>query len=62
MVLNAQGFLQMDMSNLSNSQQAEVINQQAKMQTLLSDQSAQNAAQNFNATSQNQVTQFFESL
>jgi len=29
---------------------------------LLSDQSAQNAAQNFNATSQNQVTQFFESL
>jgi hypothetical protein len=62
MVLNAQGFLQMDMSNLTNAQQTEVINQQAKMQTLLSDQAAQNAAQNFNATSQNQVNQFFESL
>ena len=50
MVLNAQGFLQMDMSNLTNSQQTEVVNQQAKMQSLLSDQAAQNAAQNFNAT------------
>ena len=62
MVLHAQGFLQMDMSNLTNAQQTEVINQQAKMQTLLSDQAAQNAAQNFNATSQNQVNQFFETL
>jgi hypothetical protein len=61
-VVNAQSFLQMDLANLSNAQQAAVINQQSRVQTLLSDQAAQNAAKQFNATSQNQVNQFYDNL
>ena len=47
----------MDMSNLTNRQQASMANAQMKQQKLLSDQSATNAARNFNAQSQNQVDQ-----
>ena len=61
-VVNAQSYLQMDMANLSNTQQASMQNLHAKQQTLLSDNAARNAALQFNATSQNQVNQFYDSL
>jgi len=61
-VVNAQSYLQMDMANLSNTQQANLQNLHANQQTLLSDNAARNAALQFNATSQNQVNQFYDSI
>jgi len=61
-ITNAQSFLQMDMSNLSNDQQARMLTAQQAQQRLLSDQSFQNAAKQFGATSENQTNQFFASL
>jgi hypothetical protein len=61
-VQNAQSFLQVDMANLSNQQQTELFKAQQRMQSLFTDQAAENAARQFNATSQNQVDQFFASL
>lgn len=59
---NANAFLQMDLTNLSNKQQSAVINAQMLHQTLLSDQAATNAAKQFNAASENQVTMFMAEL
>ena len=61
-VINAQAYLQMDMANLSNSQQANLQNLHTEQQILLSDQAARNASLQFNATSQNQVNQFYDNL
>jgi len=61
-VQNAQSFLQMDMANLSNRQQAEMFGAQQQIQSLFTDQAAENASRQFNATSQNQVDQFFANL
>ena len=61
-VVNAQAYLQMDMTNLSNQQQSNLQNLQARQQTLLTDNAARNAALQFNATSQNQVNQFYDTL
>ena len=61
-VTNTAAYLQMDMSNLSNNQQANLQNLAARQATLFTDQSAQNAAAQFNATSQNQVEEFFTNL
>ena len=61
-VVNAQAYLQMDMANLSNQQQSNLQNLQARQQTLLTDNAARNAALQFNATSQNQVNQFYDTL
>ena len=59
---NANNFLEMDLANLSNEQQTELFRYQQRVQGLLSDQSAENAAKNFNAASENQVGQFFADL
>ena len=61
-VSNAQAYLQMDMTNLSNRQQTVLQNQQLRQAQLFSDQAAANAAAQFNATSQNQVDQFYSNL
>ncbi len=61
-VNNAQNFLQMDMANLSNQQQTELFKAQQRTQSMFTDQAAQNAARQFNATSQNQVDEFFANL
>ena len=61
-VLNAQSYLQMDMANLSNNQQASLQNLATRQAQLFSDQAASNAAAQFNATSQNQVDEFFTGL
>ena len=59
---NANNYFQMDMANLSNKQQASLQNLNVRQSFLLSDQAASNAARQFNATSQNQVDQFYSSL
>ena len=61
-VENAKAFLQVDMANLSNQQQTGMFNMQQLTQSILTDQAALNAARQFNATSQNQVDQFFANL
>ena len=61
-VMNAQTFLQRDMANLNNKQQTEIFKTQQRIQSLFNDQAAENAASQFNATSQNQVDQFFAQL
>jgi len=59
---NAKAFLAMDMQNLNNEQQASILKSQQIQQRLLSNQAAENAALQFNATSQNQVNQFMTSI
>jgi hypothetical protein len=59
---NARNFLQMDMANLSNDQQAFVLDQQLQQQRLLSDQSAANAAKQFNAASENDINKFMSNM
>ena len=61
-VQNAQAFLQMDMANLSNEQQMNMFKAQERVNALMSDTAAENAAKQFNAASQNQTDQFFASL
>lgn len=61
-ITNASNFLQMDMANLNNEQQAVMFDQQSKQQKLLSDQAAENAARQFNAASQTDVDKFMSSL
>jgi hypothetical protein len=61
-ILNAQQYFQMDMANLTNTQQSNLQNVQLRQQKLLSDQSAINAARQFNAESQSQTDQFFNNL
>jgi hypothetical protein len=52
----------MDMANLSNRQQTDLFKAQQRIQSLFTDQAAENAARQFNASSQNQVDQFFANL
>ena len=61
-VMNAQTFLQRDMANLNNQQQTTMFKAQQRVQSLFTDQAAENAARQFNAASQNQVDQFFANL
>jgi len=61
-VQNSQNFLQVDMANLSNRQQTDLFKTQQRIQGLFTDQAAENAAQQFNASSQNQTDQFFANL
>ena len=57
--MNAQAFLQMDMQNLNNQQQANVLRAQQQQQRLLSNQAATNAARQFNAQSENQTQSIY---
>lgn len=61
-IQHAQAFLAMDMANLNNQQQANVLKAQQLQQRLLSNQSAANAALQFNATNEQQTNQFMASL
>jgi len=61
-IQNAQAFLGMDMANLSNQQTANVLQAQQENQRILSNQSATNAAAQFNSASENQTRQFMASL
>lgn len=59
---DSQALVAMDLQNLNNRQQAALVNSQQKSQFLLSNQAADNAAKNFNASSINQSNQFFANL
>lgn len=59
---NAQSFLTMDLQNLSNDQQTALFKSQSIIQSLFTDQAAENASRQFNASSQGQTDQFFASL
>jgi hypothetical protein len=61
-LVNTEAYLKMDMANLSNRQQTNLQNINTRQTFLLSDQAAANAAYQFNATSQNQVNQFYDKL
>ena len=61
-VQNAQNFLAMDMANLNNEQQTAIFRTQQNVQSLFTDQAAENAAAQFNAANENQTRQFFSSL
>jgi len=59
---NAQAFLQMDLANLDAAQQTNVLKQQSVIQSIFSDQAAENASRQFNASSQAQTDQFFANM
>jgi hypothetical protein len=61
-VQNAQAFLQMDFANLNNEQQAAMFSMQSVVQGIFTDTAAENAASQFNATSENQTKQFMATL
>lgn len=61
-VENSKAFLQMDMQNLDNKQQAEILNTQSRVQSILTDANAKNVAAQFNAQSENETNQFYDSL
>ena len=59
---NAKNFLSMDLANLNNEQQAYMLKAQQEQQRMLSNQAAENAAEQFNAASENQTNQFMANL
>lgn len=61
-VANAQSFMSMNLANLNNNQQAEVIKAQGVINSMLSDQAAENVARNLNTTNENQLNQFFAQI
>lgn len=61
-VENSKAFLAMDMANLSNQQQAEILNTQARIQSILEDAKSVNAQRLFEAESQNDMTKFYDNL
>ncbi len=61
-VQNAKAFLDMDMANLNNQQQTEMFKSQQIIQSLFTDQAAENAAKQFNASSETQTKQFMANL
>ena len=61
-VNNARNFLTIDTANLNNQQASNTLTFNAFTQSLFNNQAAENAARQFNATSTNQVEQFFSTL
>ena len=61
-VENAKTFLAVDLANLNNRQQTELFNTKAQQDFMLSDQAADNASKQFNATSKMQTDQFMANL
>ncbi len=61
-VNNAKMFMTYDMANLSNEQQTEIINTQAKVQSILEDTKQVNVQRRFGAESQNNMDQFYDNL
>lgn len=59
---DAQTQAQFEMQNLNNEQQTLIFKTQQRIAGILSDQAAENASQQFNASSKNQTTQFFAGL
>lgn len=60
--LQAQLKTNVELANLSNTQQMALANQASKQAIMLSNQSAENASRQFNAQSQNQINTFMANL
>lgn len=61
-VQNSKNFMDMDLKNLDNKQQTEIINTQARVQSILEDAKAVNTQRMFTAESQNDMTKFYDNL
>lgn len=61
-VNNAKAFLSIDLANLTEQNKINQLNFQGRMQDMLADQAAVNAAEQFNAKSETQVMEFFAEL
>jgi hypothetical protein len=61
-VQNAKNFIEIDMANMNNQQQMDIFKTQQTVQSIFNDTAAENAAAQFNATSQNQADQFYDNL
>jgi hypothetical protein len=61
-VKNAQAFLETDFRNMDRMQQIDTFKTQQKVAALFTDQAADNASKQFNASSENQTNQFFSNL
>tara|TARA_R100000005_G_scaffold25054_1_gene11091 strand:+ start:73 stop:1710 length:1638 start_codon:yes stop_codon:yes gene_type:complete len=61
-VENSKRFLEVDLVNFEARQQTEIFNTKAQQDFMLSDQAADNAAKQFNATSKMQTDQFMANL
>lgn len=59
---NARNFLQRDLANLSTEQQSYILDSQQRQQRILTASASENAASQFNATSQAQTDQFMANL
>lgn len=59
---DAQTQAQFEMQNLNNEQQTLIFKTQQRVAGILSDTAAENASQQFNASSENQTKQFFTGL
>jgi len=59
---NADAILEMDMANLDIEQQNDTLTRQAIVDSMFSDQAAENAAKKFNAESKQQADEFFTNL
>lgn len=61
-IQNSKNFMDMDLKNLDNEQQARVINTQNRVQSILEDSKAINAARMFTAEQQNDFAKFYDQL
>lgn len=61
-VENAKSFLELDLRNLTNEQATEMFKAQTIASAIISDTAADNAAKQFNASSENQTKQFMKNL
>lgn len=61
-VQNAKAFLQTDLANLANEQQAEILNVENRVSGILEDAKATNAARLFGAQEANDFTTFYAEL
>lgn len=61
-VQNAKSFLEIDMTNLTNEQQTNMFKSQSLISSIFNDQAAVNAAAQFNASSEMQMTQFYDNM
>lgn len=61
-VNNAKSFLSIDLQNLQNQQKIYELDYSGRLQALFKDSAAVNASRQFNAESQTQVNQFYDSI
>lgn len=61
-VQNSKSFLAMDLANLDNEQQANLLNTQSRIQSILEDSRAVNAERLFAAKSENEMNMFYDNL